>query len=250
MNRHAFIVMSAALLICAAIASGPANARTMNAIHHDDDKSPITLAGCIQLESEYRRQHGFGSARFGLGDGDEYILIDSQPGPVREMTATEALCSNLGNGRAYELTGSGEDRLAAYVGRRIEVTGMLKHADSDLVLDPSGAVVATEPNAGRGDLGLFEVNVASHREIPIAPPVATVIEIIKEVPAPPAPVATAGTAPAAPEPQATAPAQPEPMAAHAPRERLPRTASPLPLVGLIGLLSLAGAFAVQVQRRW
>jgi hypothetical protein len=249
MNRHAIIVMGAALLICAAIASVPANARTMGAIQ-DEDERPVTLAGCIQRESEYRRQHGFGDSRFGLGDGDEYILIDSQPGPVREMTMTEANCANVGSGRAYELTGDGEEQLEAYVGRRIEVTGMLKHADSQLVVDASGAVVATRPKGGGGDLRLFEVNVESFREIPIAAPPVARSEPVAPMPSPPEPVGTAGVAPAAPEPQATAPAQPEPMVTPAPRERLPKTASPLPLVGLIGLLSLAGAFGVQMQRRW
>lgn len=60
--------------------------------------------------------------------------------------------------------------------------------------------------------------------------------------------------PAAPPPPAPAPARapepapaPEPMAA--PAETLPKTASPLPLIGLAGLLSLGAAFALRSIRR-
>lgn len=55
---------------------------------------------------------------------------------------------------------------------------------------------------------------------------------------------------AAPPPPAPAPARapdPEPMAA--PAERLPSTASPLPLIGLVGALSLAAGFALRSIRR-
>lgn len=79
--------------------------------------------------------------------------------------------------------------------------------------------------------------------------------------APAAPVTT--TAPAttpepAAAPQTTAPpmvsasaAQPEPVgtSGHAPPTELPRTASQMPAVGLIGLLALGGALVLRVARR-
>jgi hypothetical protein len=174
------------------------------------------------------------------------VLIDSRPGPVREITQAEANCANVGTGRAYELTGDAEDDLEAFIGRRIEISGMLKDAKTELEVDATGAVVATRPTGGvdprNRDLRLFEVNVEAFREIPIARPRQAYVEPVTEAPAPPVEVATAGE-------MTQAPPQPAPMVeAPAPREHLPRTASPLPLVGLIGLLSLAGAIGAHTLR--
>jgi len=66
-------------------------------------------------------------------------------------------------------------------------------------------------------------------------------------PAPePEPQVAQNTPPPAPEPQATAPAQ-EPEPAPTP-QNLPQTASPLPMVGLFGLLSLSAFLVVRVYR--
>lgn len=62
----------------------------------------------------------------------------------------------------------------------------------------------------------------------------------------PAPVAAAPPPPAPAPTAAPAPA-PEPMAA--PAETLPKTASPVPLIGLVGMLSLAAGFALRSIRR-
>jgi hypothetical protein len=215
----------------------------------DDKDTPVTLVGCIQRESEYRRANGIGSGNFGMGD--EYVLIDSSPGPVREITQAEANCANAGTGRAYELTGDAEDDLEAFIGHRIEISGMLKDAKTELEVDATGAVIATRPTGGvdprNRDLRLFEVNVEAFREIPIARPRQAYVEPVAEAPAhapePPAEVATAGE-------MTQAQPQPAPMVqAQAPREHLPRTGSPLPLVGLIGLLSLAGALGAHTLQR-
>jgi LPXTG-motif cell wall-anchored protein len=65
-----------------------------------------------------------------------------------------------------------------------------------------------------------------------------------EAPAPaPAPAAAAAPAPA-PAPAA------EPVAAAAPaKKKLPKTASPVPMVGLLGVLSLASGLALTIRRR-
>ena len=105
---------------------------------------------------------------------------------------------------------------------------------------PAPPVAPAEPVAAAPPAPAPEAEVAA------APPPA---------PAPPAeaPVAAAPPPPSAPEP---APA-PQPTAQQAPAEPprqvakapLPKTASPLPLVGLIGLLSLSAAAGMRVLRR-
>jgi hypothetical protein len=63
-------------------------------------------------------------------------------------------------------------------------------------------------------------------------------------PAPAAPKPAPAPAPPAPAAPATAPAP-----AEAPAETLPKTASPLPLIGILGALSLAAGFALRTIRR-
>jgi hypothetical protein len=153
---------------------------------------------------------------------------------------------------AYELTGSREGELDAFLGRRVEVTGIRKEADTRTV-GTSGIV---RPTGGFDPLGhelhLFEVEIAAFGEP--TPPRA---EAAPASPAPP-PVRAdlpPPAPPAIPEPEITAQV-PEP--APVPEQRreeppqqiaqLPRTASPLPLAGLIGFLSLAAAAGLRKYR--
>jgi hypothetical protein len=78
-----------------------------------------------------------------------------------------------------------------------------------------------------------------------------VVQLEKPSPEPvPAPVTEPAPTPA-PEPAPTVTPRPEPQAAPAPapEEKLPRTATPLPLIGLSGLLSLAAGLSTRLFRR-
>lgn len=84
----------------------------------------------------------------------------------------------------------------------------------------------------------------SFREIPIAQPVAALPEPAVVSPTPePTPEPPAYSEPA-PAPQAPAPAP-----APAVHEQLPKTASPMALMGLFGLLSMGGAFGLRTWRQ-
>ena len=63
------------------------------------------------------------------------------------------------------------------------------------------------------------------------------------------PTATTGAAPAAPAAAASAAATPAPHTGAAPARKLPKTASQVPLVGLLGALSLAIALGLSLGRR-
>jgi hypothetical protein len=179
---------------------------------------------------------------------------------------------------AYELTGSREADVAQFLGRRVQLTGIQKEADAR----PVGTSGTLRPTGGFDPLGhelhLFEVEVASVQEPAAAlaaAPAAAPAPAPEPEPAPtpaPAPVAEA-PAPAAEAPPATPPreaevaeappaatpapeAQPPAPAAPAPEQpqqvaqaELPRTASPLPIAGLMGLLSLAAAAGIRGYRR-
>jgi hypothetical protein len=185
---------------------------------------PIALAGCIQRETEYRQQNNSGKGGFlgfGGGLGDEYVLVNASRG----VDGAFGDCTAATGGDAYELTGSAEDDLEPFVGQRVAITGTRKEAKID--------VETGRPTGGRqagDDLRLFEVDLASFR--PLAPPVQS---------------DTVALAPQEPDSVGTAAVQPPQSAEE--NDRLPRTASPLALTALIGVMSLAGIAALRTRRR-
>jgi hypothetical protein len=241
--RHAYSLIGAligsALLSYAAVAFA------------SDKDTPVTLVGCIMKESDYRAAHDLGSGGFlntGAGSSNEYILTDAVPGPVNHLTPAEADCSTKVGGKTFELKGGAERKrnLEVFVGRRIEVSGRMKPIQTSVEVGTSGEVIATTPTGGpvnprNRDLRLFEVKMDSFREIPIAQPVAA---------HPPAAAPAAPPEPAPAPPAAAAPSVEEEVviAETAPAPALPKTASPLVLSGLLGLLSLGGAFGLRTWR--
>ena len=234
-TRYTRSVLAAAVVTCAFAGWGS------RAAIADDHKMSVTAVGCLQSEREYRRQHE--SSKFagtGYGLNDEYVLIDAVIGGpdlnIEPVTEQEASCvTGQGTGQAFELTGHGEDNLSQFLGRRVVIHGMLKHAKHDAgPVGTSGTFTPVPTDGGPSlgsDLRLREINVESASLVPITAIAAAepVIHGAPEAPAP-APVAEA------PAPQAPAPVAPAPQA---PVARLPKTASPAPTTGLVGLLSLA-----------
>jgi hypothetical protein len=115
----------------------------------------VTLVGCIQKESDYRAAHdkGRGGAGTGIGTGDEFVLTNAS-------AATQGLKSEAGAAdTAYELTGSGEEKVKDFVGKRVQITGKLKAAETGAAGHPTGGATAGAP--GSSDLKLRELEVVS-----------------------------------------------------------------------------------------
>jgi hypothetical protein len=168
----------------------------------------MTVTGCLMKEADYRKAHHLGKGAFGgLGLGDEFVLV-------------EGSC-DAANGTAYRMTGKEEKELMPFVGHRIEVTGQFDHKRDAKIA--AGEVKAKLPP---------EIKIASFRE---APATATA----SAAPAPTTPSAAPPAAPAAPE---------QTVASNETRanRELPHTASNLPLIGLIGLISLSAFFGVRL----
>ena len=191
-------------------------------------KTPVSLVGCIQREADYRRQHGSGKGGFlgfGGGLGNEYVLINASP------RRGSGACANASGGEAYELTGSEEGDLKSFVGQRVAITGMRKAAEID--------TVTGRPTGGRQagyDLRLFEVDVESFRAAPVE------TRTVARVRRPPAARKQVNQ-----NRSAQAPIQ-RGQDVDANVDQLPGTGSPLPLIGLIGLLSFAAALTLRVAR--
>jgi len=203
--------------------------------------SEVTVVGCVIREREYRKVHrdGKGGAfGLGIGGGNEYILVGATSAN-NAMVQGGQPCDPTVGGKAYELTGKGESsKLRPYLGHWVELTGKLKKAE---ITKATRGTADPQPTGGKGpfwqDLKIFEINVYAVKDY--VPPVvavmmpkleerAAVIETpqpeVAETPAEPAPVATAG------------------------RETLPKTASSMPLVALLGAFFVAAAIAIRAIR--
>jgi hypothetical protein len=253
MNKgHAATIVAAALLASTTAfaqtttAPGTTSSSTTTAGKNESPAQPVTLIGCVQKESDYRKAHNIkkgGGMNMGIGDGDEFMLINATrvSGGVPSVT-TVGDCTG-GSGEAIELTGPKEEQFKNFVGKRVEVSGTQKRARIDASGRPTGGSAP-----GGGELKLFEVEVASVREAAIATAQVERTETPAATTAPaPAPAPAVTAPPPAPEPAPTATAgrTPEP----APATTLPHTASPLPLFELASLLAFAGAYGVRRLRK-
>ena len=202
----------------------------------DDDlkseKTPVSLAGCIQRETDYRQQNGSGKGGFlgfGGGLGDEYVLVNASRG----ADGVFGDCTTATGGEAFELTGDGEEDLERFVGQRVAISGIQKEAE----LDPNTG----RPTGGRQvgyDLRLFEVEVESFRALAAPVQVDTVARVERE------PTRFSQ------DPQPRIEERADVVERDDTVRQLPRTASPLALTGLLGLLSLGGmAVARRLNRR-
>ena len=202
-----------AVVASAALSGAVALAQDQTTREIEVEDSPITVVGCLQKESDYRRINGSGDGgvlNTGAGTGNEFVLVDSAGD-----------CATLAPGAAaYELTGKGEPELKQFVGRRVEISGILK--GGDITVD--GRAEGGFDPIGR-DLELRELSVGSFREAGIV-----LAQRPSDPDLEPVPVGTSG----------------EQEAVDA---SLPRTASPLALAGLLGLLSAGGGIAARALRQ-
>jgi hypothetical protein len=139
----------------------------------------ITVTGCVQREADYRRARDAGRggvAGTGVGAGNEFVLTEAttssnKAGGARtgESTSPTGTAGPSTSGlTAYELTGPNEGQVSQYVGRRVEITGKLKPAETNAAGRPTGGATAGQPPSGvdvtSKDLKLRELEVTSVRE--------------------------------------------------------------------------------------
>ena len=128
----------------------------------------VTVTGCIQREADFRRASGAGrggAVGTGIGTGNEFVLANATMSTSGAGAAAPTSGANTPSptgtagtrgGTAYELTGSKEGDAAAFVGKRVEITGMVKPMSS------TGGPTANVP--GSQDLKLSELEVSAIRE--------------------------------------------------------------------------------------
>jgi hypothetical protein len=136
----------------------------------------VTVTGCVQRESDYRKAQDAGRggvAGSGVGVGNEFVLTsattESSAGAPSPSAQSAPSAGASGPGTAYELTGKNEGMAAQHVGRRVEIGGMLKAAETGASGAPTGGPTAGRPPSGvdvvSKDLQLRELEVDSIREV-------------------------------------------------------------------------------------
>jgi hypothetical protein len=131
----------------------------------------VTVVGCIQSEADYRKARNLGrggTAGTGVGVGNEFVLIDAKMASAGAPPAAGAATGTTRTAaQAYKLTAANEGKASQFVGKRVEVTGTLKPAET------AGAAPTRRPTAGAPpridvfageDLKLRELEVTSMRE--------------------------------------------------------------------------------------
>lgn len=124
----------------------------------------VTITGCVQSEADYRKANNLsrgGAAATGVGVGDEFVIVNASSAPAAAPGApapAAAPTGTAGAGVAYEVTGSGEEQLKQHAGKRVEITGTVKAAETAGGKPTGGAAT---PMAG--DLKLQELEITSVR---------------------------------------------------------------------------------------
>ena len=208
-TRHVVRTVVATVLTFGMVALGAKTGWAQNTTVIPEKGGPITMVGCFTTGT--------------IGDDEKFVLAKPIVGSVASVP--EPTCSASSSDQLIKLQDLKQVKMGdAQLGRWVEIHGRLE-------------------GNHRAD-AIREVHVKSFSLVPVVvppPPVAAVIvepppRAAVEAPAP-APIAEA-----APAPVPTTGVTEE-------RKKLPKTASSLPLVGLIGLMSLGAAFALRLANR-
>jgi hypothetical protein len=195
---------------------GPAYAqRRDGSLLPQNQSGQVTAVGCLVQGTAVRG-----------GEKGKYVLARVRKGPASSVP--EGSCTTDAGADALMVDNPEKAKITdAMVGHWVEISGRL------------------ESETSKNPDNLRELDVMSARLVPVAAP-PTPGPAPTPAPAPaPAPAAAPRPTPAPAPAAAPAPAPaPAPMAP----KKLPKTASPLPAIGLAGLLSFAGSLVLRSFR--
>ena len=132
----------------------------------------VVVVGCIQSEADFRKARNLGrggTAGTGVGVGNEFILIDTKMASAGAPPAAGTETGTTGAAtQPFKLTGTNEGKASQFAGKRVEITGTLKPAETARAAPTRGPTAGGPPPqidvfAGE-DLKLRELEVTSVRE--------------------------------------------------------------------------------------
>jgi hypothetical protein len=127
----------------------------------------VTVVGCVQREADYRKANNLGrggAAGSGVGAGNEFVLANAMMAPSAGGAPTGT--AGAASSTAYEVTGPNEGQLAPQIGKRVEIVGMLKPAETGAAGATGGPTAGAPPrgvDVVSEDLKLRELEVTSVR---------------------------------------------------------------------------------------
>jgi hypothetical protein len=124
----------------------------------------VTIIGCVQKEADYRQAKNLGkggAVGTGAGARDEFVLVSASMAPASATEPAPTGTAGAGN-QEFEVTGKNEEQLGSFVGKRVEITGKLKAAETKATGAPTGGATAAVP--GSSDLKLRELEIVSVKE--------------------------------------------------------------------------------------
>ncbi len=208
-TRHARSPLVAAVLTVGVVTLAASTARAQTTTLPDQG-GIITVVGCVAHEE--------------VKNHKSYVLVKTIVGSIPSVT--EAACTSSPGDQVIKLQDRNKvDFDETFVGRWVEVTGRLEDSHRKV----------------------RELHMRSIKAVPVAQP--RVAEVATPTPPPftePPPAAPAAepAIESQPEPRP----EPQPVATSGVKE-LPKTATSLPLFGLIGLVSLTGGLVLQLLNR-
>jgi hypothetical protein len=133
----------------------------------------VTVVGCVQREEDYRKANNLGRggvAGTTVGVGNEFVLANAMMAPsAGGGSAAQGAPTGTGGAAsttAYEVSGPNEGQLASHIGKRVEIVGMLKPAETGAAGATGGATAGAPPrgvDVVSQDLKLRELEVTSVR---------------------------------------------------------------------------------------
>ena len=180
-----------------------------------DQSGQVTAVGCLVQGTAVRG-----------GQSGKYVLARVRKGPAASVP--EGACTTETGADALMVDNPEKAKITdAMVGRWVEIKGRL------------------ESETSKNPDNLRELDVMSARLVPVvAPPTPGPAAMAAPAPRP----APAPAAEPRPRPAPAAAAAPAPAPAPEAPKKLPKTASPLPAIGLAGLLSFAGSLVLRSFR--
>ena len=157
------VALAAAPLVTAPLTSAQTGGATapQTATGMKGDQA-ITVTGCVQRESEYRKAQDKGRGGVvgtGVGVDNEFVLTNMS------AEGAEAAKVKIAADTAYELTGANEKMAGPHVGHRVQITGTLKAAEVTAGGRATGGATAGTPPTGvdvaSKDLQLRELEVTA-----------------------------------------------------------------------------------------
>jgi hypothetical protein len=148
------------------VSARPALAANASAIQAGSTgNQKVMIVGCVMREEDYRKAHNLsrgGAVGTGVGTGNEFILANAST----SAAAAPGAQTDKGTGANYEVTGPNEGQLSQHVGKRVEISGMLKPAEVGAAGTTGGPTAGAPPrgvDVVSQDLKLRELEVTTVR---------------------------------------------------------------------------------------